>query len=288
MNEHAPIAVGVRFRRAGKLYFFDAANFPNLRVSQYVIVETPRGKEAARVVIAPKQIALNELEEPLKPIFCIASDDDLRQMLEYKSRERSSLQTCNEKVLQHDLPMKLIEAEYAYDGSRLTFYFYSDDRVDFRALVRDLAVQFHTRIELRQIGYRDHAKLLGGLGPCGRQLCCSTWLADFGAVSIKMAKEQSLPLNPTKISGVCGRLMCCLAFENDTYIEAKESMPDVGEEFITPDGPGKVVAQNVPKYSIDVQLESGVIISVPLQRNDPSQTSASDDCGIKCSTREKK
>src|SRR5579884_2164373 len=246
------LVVGIRFRPAGRIYYYDARNYPDLKTGQYVIVETPRGKEAARVVVAPRQIEASEMGETLKPVERLAEEDDLRLLLGFKAREREALRQCGVKVQQHQLPMKLVEAEYAFDGSRLTFYFVAEDRVDFRALVRDLAATFHTRIELRQIGARDHAKHLGGLGPCGKTLCCSSWLTDFGAVSIKMAKEQSLPLNPAKISGVCGRLMCCLAYENDQYIEAKQQMPTLNEAVATPDGLGRVVSLNVPRSTVDV------------------------------------
>jgi cell fate regulator YaaT (PSP1 superfamily) len=175
--------------------------------------------------------------------------------------------------------MKLVEAEYTYDGGRLTFYFTADERVDFRALVRDLAAAFRTRIELRQIGARDQAKLQGGLGPCGKTLCCSSWIADFGVISIKMAKEQSLPLNPTKISGVCGRLLCCLSYENENYIQAKQSMPQIGVVLDTPSGPGKVVSVNVPKDSVEVMLESGVIIQIPANQQTESRKETPGGCG---------
>src|SRR5438128_9773785 len=175
--------------------------------------------------------------------------------------------------------MRLVKAEYSFDGSRLTFYFTSEKRVDFRVLVRDLARTFKTRIELRQIGPRDEAKLLGGIGPCGRMLCCSTFLPDYARVSIKMAKDQDLPLNPTKISGVCGRLLCCLSYENDNYIQAKQLMPQVGTMLDTPSGWGKVVSINVPKESVEVMLESGVIIQVPAGRADEQKQSHQGGCG---------
>jgi cell fate regulator YaaT (PSP1 superfamily) len=186
-------------------------------------------------------------------------------MLSFKSKEKDVLRRCSERVLFHDLPMKLVEAEYTFDGSRLTFYFTAEERVDFRALVRDLASLFHTRIELRQIGARDHAKLLGGVGVCGRTLCCSSWLTEFNVVSIKMAKEQGLPLNTSKISGVCGRLMCCLAYENDDYMAAKAEMPAYGEILMTPSGAGRVTAVNVPKESVELTLESGAVITMPVR-----------------------
>ena len=257
------IVVGIRFRPAGRIYYFDpqGQTYTN---GQYVIVETVRGIEAGRVVIASKKVAESDLSDPLKPVLRLASEDELRMMLSFKSKEKDALVRCAERVAEHRLPMKLVEAEYTFDGSRLTFYFTADERVDFRALVRDLAAQFRTRIELRQIGARDQAKLQGGLGPCGKTLCCSSWIADFGVISIKMAKEQGLPLNPAKISGVCGRLLCCLSYENENYIQAKQSMPHIGAMLTTPSGPGKVVSINVPKNSVEVMLESGVTIQIPV------------------------
>ena len=262
-TENIVIVVGIRFRPAGRIYYFDpqGQTYTN---GQYVIVETVRGIEAGRVVIASKKVAESDLSDPLKPVLRLASEDELRMMLSFKSKEKDALVRCAERVAEHRLPMKLVEAEYTFDGSRLTFYFTADERVDFRALVRDLAAQFRTRIELRQIGARDQAKLQGGLGPCGKTLCCSSWIADFGVISIKMAKEQGLPLNPAKISGVCGRLLCCLSYENENYIQAKQSMPHIGAMLTTPSGPGKVVSINVPKNSVEVMLESGVTIQIPV------------------------
>ncbi len=257
--------VGIRFRPTGRIYYYDPAGF-NLKPGLWVIVETPKGIECGRVVIAPKQVETAELGgEPLKPVQRLATEDDLRQMLTYKAKEKAALHRCAERVDLHELPMKLVEAEYTFDGSRLTFYFVAEERVDFRALVRDLAAQFRTRIELRQIGARDHAKLLGGVGMCGKTLCCSSWLTEFNVVSIKMAKEQGLPLNTNKISGLCGRLMCCLAYENDDYIAAKAEMPDYNEIVHTPSGPGRVVGVNVPRESVEVMLQSGATITVPLR-----------------------
>jgi cell fate regulator YaaT (PSP1 superfamily) len=268
------IVVGIRFRPAGRIYYFDPVNltFTN---GQYIIVETARGVEAGRVVIAAKKIPLSDLSDPLKPVLHLATEDELRTMLSFKSKEKEALVLCHERVLQHKLPMKLVEAEYTFDGSRLTFYFTADERVDFRALVRDLAATFRTRIELRQIGARDQAKLQGGLGPCGKTLCCSSWITDFGIVSIKMAKEQGLPLNPSKISGVCGRLMCCLAYENDNYIQAKQQMPHIGTMLDTPSGPGKVVSLNVPQNTVEVMLESGATIHIPVD----TQSEPQNACG---------
>jgi cell fate regulator YaaT (PSP1 superfamily) len=269
--EKTVIIAGIRFRPAGRIYYFDPQG-ASYTTGQYVIVETVRGVEAGRVVIASKKLAEKDLSDPLKPILRLANEDELRMMLSFKSREKDALVQCAQHVQQHNLPMKLVEAEYTFDGSRLTFYFTADERVDFRALVRDLAATFRTRIELRQIGARDQAKLQGGVGMCGKTLCCSSWITDFGVVSIKMAKEQDLPLNPSKISGVCGRLLCCLSYENDNYVEAKQTMPQVGTYLDTPSGQGKVVSINVPKESVEVMLESGVIIQIPANQQASGNT----------------
>lgn len=257
--------VGVRFRPAGRVYYYHPNGF-DLKVGQWVIVEHTKGLECGRVVIIPRQVEVAELGgNELKPVIRLAEEDDLRQMLAYKGREKEAIRRCAQRIGQHGLPMKLVEAEYTYDGSRLTFYFTAEERVDFRALVRDLAATFHTRIELRQIGARDHAKILGGVGMCGMTLCCSSWLTEFNVVSIRMAKEQGLPLNTSKISGVCGRLLCCLAYENDNYVEAKSRMPAYNETVETPSGRGRVVSLNVPRESVEVMLESGATISVPVR-----------------------
>lgn len=276
ITEQIVIVVGIRFRPSGRIYYFDPQEqtFSN---GQYVIVETVRGVEAGRVVIASKKLAENDLSDPLKPILHLATEDELRMMLSFKSKEKDALVRCHERVVFHKLPMKLVEAEYTFDGSRLTFYFTADERVDFRSLVRDLAATFRTRIELRQIGARDQAKLQGGAGPCGKTLCCSSWITDFGIVSIKMAKEQGLPLNPSKISGVCGRLMCCLSYENDNYIQAKQQMPQIGTFLDTPSGRGKVVSVNVPQNSVEVMLESGATIHTPVES--PPETKSQGGCG---------
>jgi cell fate regulator YaaT (PSP1 superfamily) len=278
--------VGIRFRPTSRIHYYDPAGF-DLKTGQWVIVETAKGIECGRVVIAPRQVEAAELGgEPLKPIKRVATEDDLRQMLKYKSDEKAALRRCAERVSAHGLPMKLVEAEYTFDGGRLTFYFAAEERVDFRALVRDLASHFHTRIELRQIGARDHAKLLGGVGMCGKTLCCSSWLTEFNVVSIKMAKEQGLPLNANKISGLCGRLLCCLAYENDDYIAAKAEMPDYNEIVTTPSGPGRVVGINVPRESVEVMLQSGATVTVPVREiegyehpPEPPQRPGSGGCG---------
>lgn len=281
--ENSVVIVGIRFRPAGRIYYFDPQGQTFL-TGQYVIVETARGVEAGRIVIASKKVAESDLTDPLKPVSRLATEDELRMMLSFKAKEKEALVKCAERVKQHALPMKLVEAEYTFDGSRLTFYFTADERVDFRSLVRDLATAFRTRIELRQIGARDQAKLQGGLGPCGKTLCCSSWIADFGVISIKMAKEQGLPLNPAKISGVCGRLLCCLSYENDNYIQAKQSMPQVGTFLNTPSGSGKVVTVNVPRNSVEVMLESGVVIQVPVEQSgrvDEPNRGGCSSCGMK-------
>src|SRR5260370_16303572 len=261
--ENMVTIVGIRFRPAGRIYHFDpqGESYTN---GQYVIVETVRGVEAGRVVIASKKLAESELSDSLKPVLRLASEDELRMMLSFQCKEKEALVQCAQQVQQHNLPMKLVETEYNFDGSRLTFYFTADERVDFRALVRDLAATFRTRIELRQIGARDQAKLQGGVGMCGKTLCCSSWITDFGVVSIKMAKEQDLPLNPSKISGVCGRLLCCLSYENENYIEARQGMPSFGAFVNSPSGLGKVVAVNVLKRTVEVMLESGATVQVPV------------------------
>lgn len=276
--EKSVTIVGIRFRPAGRIYYFDPQGAA-YTTGQYVIVETVRGVEAGRVVLAAKKIAESDLSDPLKPVVRLATEDELRMMLSFKSKEKDALVQCAYHVGQHKLPMKLVEAEYTFDGSRLTFYFTADERVDFRALVRDLAATFRTRIELRQIGARDQAKLQSGVGPCGKTLCCSSWISDFGVVSIKMAKEQDLPLNPAKISGVCGRLLCCLSYENDNYIQAKQNMPQVGAFLDTPSGTGRVVSVNVPRSAVEVMLESGATVQVPID-----QERSAPGCGS-CSAR---
>ncbi len=279
-GENVVIVTGIRFRPAGRIYYFDPQG-QTYATGQYVIVETVRGVEAGRVVIASKKVAESDLSDPLKPVLRLATEDELRMMLSFKSKEKDALVRCAQRVAQHKLPMKLVEAEYTFDGSRLTFYFTSEERVDFRALVRDLAATFRTRIELRQIGARDQAKLQGGVGPCGKTLCCSSWISDFGIISIKMAKEQGLPLNPSKISGVCGRLLCCLSYENENYIQARQSMPQIGAVLDTPSGPGRVVSINVPREAVEVMLESGVTIQIPVNTDTGSKRGGCGGCSVK-------
>ncbi|MFJ8237945.1 stage 0 sporulation family protein [Ureibacillus sp. NPDC094379] len=246
--------VGIRFKKAGKIYYFDPGSFL-LEKDQYVIVETARGVEYGKVVVPIKQVGEKDVVLPLKQVLRPADERDRIQVEENINESQRAFDLANVKISEHNLEMKLVDVEYTFDRNKIIFYFTAEGRVDFRELVKDLASIFRTRIELRQIGVRDEAKLLGGIGPCGRMLCCSTFLGDFDPVSIKMAKDQNLSLNPTKISGLCGRLMCCLKFENDDYEIAKEGMPDIGETTMTPDGVGKVVGINVLERLIQVFLE---------------------------------
>jgi len=260
-----PLVIGVRFESAAKVYYFDPAGFENLTVGEYVIVDTARGEEVGKVVIAPREVSDHEIVGRLKGIQRRATALDLAQLATYRYREREALERCSQKAKEYNLPMKVVRAEYNYDGSRLVFFFVSEIRVDFRELVRDLAQSFKAHIELRQIGVRDEAKLIGGIGRCGLTLCCATWLTDFNPVSIKMAKQQDLPLSPMEISGVCGRLLCCLAYENEAYTAAKERLPKQGEVIDTAHGRGKIVQVNVIKEAVQVELESQVIVEVSYQ-----------------------
>ncbi len=245
--------VGIRFKDSGKTYYFDPRDLELLQ-GDMVIVETVRGPEIARIVHERCEVPESEIVGELKPVVRVAEPSDFDRMRLLQARHEEVLARCAEKVRDHNLPMNLVKAEYSFDGSRLTFYFTAEKRVDFRMLVRDLARTFKSRIELRQIGPRDEAKLLGGIGPCGRLLCCATFLPDYARVSIKMAKDQDLPLNPAKISGVCGRLLCCLSYEHEQYIEMRAELPRKGAWVKTPDGPGEVIALNVLKQTVTVQL----------------------------------
>ncbi len=249
------IVVGIRFKDSGKIYYFDPRDL-ELHQGDAVIVETVRGLEMAKVAHERRDVPESELVGELKPVVRHAEASDFERMQLLHSRHEEVMARCAEKVREHSLPMNLVKAEYSFDGSRLTFYFTAEKRVDFRLLVRDLARTFKSRIELRQIGPRDEAKLLGGIGPCGRLLCCATFLPDYARVSIKMAKDQDLPLNPAKISGVCGRLLCCLSYEHEQYVEMRGQLPRKGAWVQTPDGPGEVVSVNVIKQQVTVQLAS--------------------------------
>lgn len=234
------VVVGVRFKKAGKIYYFGPDDI-ELKIDDAVIVETARGVEFGIVVVGPKEMNEENLAAPLKNVIRKATDEDIEKEAENQHKQVEAFDICLEKIEKHKLDMKLIEVEYTFDNNKVIFYFTSEGRVDFRELVKDLASIFKTRIELRQIGVRDEAKMIGGLGPCGRTLCCSTFLGEFEPVSIKMAKEQDLSLNPTKISGICGRLMCCLKYEHETYEGIIDKLPEIGARVKTPRGIGRVV-----------------------------------------------
>ena len=245
--------VGVRFKKAGKIYYFSPGDL-DIKKDQSVIVETARGVEYGKVVIGKKQVDEDDVVLPLKKVIRIANEEDRKTMQENMDLARRAYSICLTKIEEHQLEMNLVDVEYTFDRNKVLFYFTADGRIDFRELVKDLASIFRTRIELRQIGVRDEAKMLGGIGPCGRVLCCSSFLGDFEPVSIKMAKDQNLSLNPAKISGLCGRLMCCLQYENDHYEEAKKELPDVGEPISTPAGHGKVAGINILERLVEVEL----------------------------------
>ena len=253
--------IGVRFKKPGKVYYFDPCGL-DVKMDDPVVVETVRGVEMGECARAPYEVPDEDIVPPLRKVVRIATDEDITQVEQNRENERKAYDICQEKIAHHKLEMKLVDVEYAFDCSKIVFYFTANGRVDFRALVKDLAAVFKTRIELRQIGVRDEAKMLGGLGPCGRPICCGTFLGDFQPVSIKMAKEQNLSLNPTKISGLCGRLMCCLKYEQDNYEEARKRMPRVGKDVITPDGRGHVIDINVLRETVRVRFQDGDNVEV--------------------------
>ena len=247
--------IGVRFRTAGKIYYFEPKDIEFKR-SDHVIVETARGVEFGTVVLPNMEVTDDKITQPLKSVIRKATEDDIEREKRNREKEKEAYKICKEKIAKHGLEMKLINAEYTFDNNKVLFYFTADGRVDFRELVKDLASVFRTRIELRQVGVRDETKILGGMGICGRPLCCHTYLSDFAPVSIKMAKEQSLSLNPTKISGICGRLMCCLQNEADVYEELNRKLPRVGEFVMTSDGlKGEVRDTNVLKQTVRVIVD---------------------------------
>ena len=249
--------IGVRFRTAGKVYFFDPVSY-EIKRGDHVIVETARGIEFGTVVGNPKEVEDDKVIQPLKPVLRIATEKDVEQEAANRIKEKEAFKICLEKIRKHGLAMKLIDAEYTFDNNKVLFYFTADGRIDFRELVKDLAAVFKTRIELRQIGVRDETKILGGIGICGRPLCCHTHLSEFIPVSIKMAKEQNLSLNPTKISGVCGRLRCCLKHEEETYEELNRRLPNVGDQVTTKDGQkGEVHSINILRQLVKVVVENG-------------------------------
>jgi len=251
--------VGVRFKRAGKVYYFDPDEI-ELAVNDDVIVETSRGMEYGQVVTGPVEIRDEEVVTPLKKVIRKATGQDAEKLAAVQEKVKQAYSICEQKIITHGLPMKLVDVEKTFDESKLIFYFTAEGRIDFRELVKDLAAVFRTRIELRQIGVRDEAKMMGGLGCCGRELCCATWLADFASVSIRMAKEQNISLNPTKISGICGRLMCCLKFENELYEQSRQGFPPLNSLVSTPDGKGKVTGVNILKKTIAVELKESKMI----------------------------
>lgn len=267
--------VGVRFKKAGKIYYFLPGE-ETLTIDDVVIVETARGVEYGTVVIGPKEVAKDSLVMPVKEVMRKATPKDLQQLEKNEEREEKAFAICLEKIAKRKLPMKLINVEYTFDMNKIVFFFTADGRIDFRELVKDLATVFRTRIELRQVGVRDEAKVLNGIGACGRPLCCSNFLGDFSPVSIRMAKNQNLSLNPTKISGVCGRLMCCLNYEDDLYKKGGDlyvkkdrtpsprdvEPPGIGKEVVTDEGIGKVLKVNHHKHTVKVQLEAGRTIDL--------------------------
>lgn len=248
--------VGVKFRNTGKTYFFDPQDLV-IEQGEHVIVETARGIEFGKVYLGITEMKSEDISKPLKPVLRIANEEDHKQHLENESRRDETMAICQELIQKRGLDMKLVDVEFTISGNKVIFYFTADGRVDFRELVKDLASVFHMRIELRQVGSRDEAKMIGGIGNCGKSLCCTTWLSDFQPVSIKMAKNQNLSLNPTKISGVCGRLMCCLKYENDLYTKLRDGIPDNGEKVNTPDGRGKVFDTNILEETVRVRLFTG-------------------------------
>ena len=247
--------IGVRFKENGKSYYFDPKG-KEYKIGDLVIVDTARGIELGEVANGNQTVSDDDVVQPLREVVRRATDTDLKRRDELKEKEKGAFSVCEEKIAAHDLDMKLVEVEYSFDGTKIIFYFTADGRIDFRELVKDLAAVFHTRIELRQIGVRDEAKMLGGLGICGRPFCCNRFLNDFLPVSIKMAKEQGLSLNPVKISGTCGRLMCCLNYEQNVYEKLNKTTPKVGASVSTPDGEGVVISASVLGQKVKVRLES--------------------------------
>ncbi len=255
--------VGIRFKRAGRVYYFDPAGI-ELEANDWVVVKTTRGLELGYVVISPKQVLDSEVPGPLKPVVRKADPEDIKRAQEFEIMSREALAKCGEMIAKLRLPMKLLSAEYDLSGKRLTIFFSAEERVDFRELVKELTSHFKVRVELRQVGPRDETKLIGGFGRCGRPLCCMSFLSDFNPVSIKMAKEQELPLNPMKISGICGRLMCCLGYESELYHAMRERMPKAGQQVVTSMGGAKVVGCNPLKETVLVEVESGATVELPL------------------------
>ncbi|MCX8130775.1 MAG: stage 0 sporulation family protein [Clostridia bacterium] len=259
--------VGVRFKKAGKIYYFDPGDL-EIELNSNAIVETARGIEFGLVVVPNREVPDEEIVAPLKKVIRVATNEDRQHAAENDKKEKEAFNVCLQKIKDHNLNMKLIDVEYTFDNNKVLFYFTADGRVDFRELVKDLAAVFKTRIELRQIGVRDESKMMGGIGVCGRVLCCKSFLGEFQPVSIKMAKEQGLSLNPTKISGTCGRLMCCLKYEQDAYEEALGRVPKVGAIVDTPEGQGTIMAVSLLKEIVKVKLDKGNETDLKLYKSD--------------------
>ena len=285
-----PTIVGVSFRPVTKVYYFDPARFLDLRSGEYVVVDTARGREVGCVSLPPGDMPASEVSGGLKQVVRRATAWDMVERELYRQREAEALTRARQQATEHRLPIKVVRTEYNFDGGRLVIYFTADKRVDFRALVRDLARVFRCRIEMRQIGVRDQAKFLDGVGKCGRRLCCSSWLREFAPVSIKMAKSQNLPLNPTEISGVCGRLLCCLSYENDLYEEARAELPKVGSTILSKQGVGKVRKLNPLQRTMFVQMEDESLVEVTvddiLENRGKEQSRTCGACGG-CSVKRK-
>lgn len=277
--------VGIRFKKAGKIYYFNPGEL-DIQEEDHVIVETARGLEYGHVVMGKKEIEESQAVSPVKPVLRKATEKDSNNYHRNLEKAQEALSVCKKKVEEHQLDMKLIDVEYTFDNNKIIFYFTAEGRVDFRELVKDLAAVFKIRIELRQIGVRDEAKMLGGLGPCGIGLCCSQWLGDFQPVSIKMAKEQSLSLNPTKISGICGRLLCCLKYEQDFYEEINNKLPSQGQEVSTKDGKGIVFKVNVLRETVTVKMEGDD--DPVLKEYHLEEIQSSHECGKNCPKQKKK
>lgn len=273
-----PVVVGIQFEDVGKVYHFDPAGLLDLGAREFVIVDTVRGVEVGRVVQSPHTIAEADVVGEMKPVVRRANAWDMVQRDQWKRKEAEALAVCRAKASEHNLPIKVVRCDYNFDGGRLLIYFSSEARVDFRALVRDLARIFRTRIEMRQIGVRDEAKLLDGVGKCGRQLCCTSWLREFTPVSIRMAKNQQLPLNPDEISGVCGRLLCCLSYEDAHYKEQNKKMPKLGAEVVTPQGNGRVRHIHPLKETVTVVLENQAYAEFPVSELISTRTAAGGSC----------
>jgi len=273
-----PVVVGVQFKQVTKLYHFDPEGLVDLGAQDFVIVDTARGPEVAQVVQPPHSIEDGQVVGEMKKVLRRATAWDMVQRDQWLHKEQEALTVCKVKAREHKLNIKMVRCEYSYDGGRLLVYFASEERVDFRSLVRELARIFRTRIEMRQIGVRDEAKLLDGVGKCGRQLCCTSWLREFTPVSIRMAKNQQLPLNPDEISGVCGRLLCCLSYEDDLYREQNKKMPKLGAEVVTPHGAGRVRHIHPLKESVTVMLENHALVEVAVAELISSKSSSGHGC----------